>query len=92
MSEDDNFRGPGTVGGDIVSVDMDFDLAKSLTASFIAGLDDVYRAKSPFMSNAWHGATDLALTDMCGDLPIKYHPGAVAAWEEAGYTIPDCAK
>ena len=28
----------------------------------------------------------------CGPNPLKYHPGAVAAWEEAGYTIPDCAK
>ena len=23
---------------------------------------------------------------------LVYHPGAVAAWEEAGHTIPDCAK
>jgi hypothetical protein len=29
---------------------------------------------------------------MCGLNPLKYHPGSVAAWEEAGYTIPDCAK
>ena len=36
--------------------------------------------------------SDIALTDMCGQNPIRYHPGAVAAWEEAGYTIPDCAQ
>jgi hypothetical protein len=29
---------------------------------------------------------------MCGPSPVKYHPGAVRAWEEAGYTVPDCAK
>ncbi len=92
VSEDDMFRGPGTVGGDIVNVSMEFDTAKALTAAFIANLDDIYRAKAPFMPNAWHGETDPALTDMCGNNPIKYHPGAVAAWEEAGYTIPDCAK
>lgn len=92
VSEDDMFRGPGTVGGEIVNVNMDFDLAKSLTKAFIDGLDNIYRVKAPFMSNSWHGETDIALTDMCGNNPIKYHPGAVAAWEEAGYSIPDCAK
>ena len=92
ISEDDMFRGPGTVGGDVVNVSMDFDLAKALTAAFIENLDEIYRSKAPFMPNAWHGETDPALTDMCGNNPIKYHPGAVAAWEEAGFTIPDCAK
>lgn len=92
VSEDDTFRGPGTVGGDLVNVNMDFDLAKALTKAFIDGLDEVYRKKAPFMTNAWHGEVDIALTDMCGGNPVKYHPGAVAAWEEAGFTIPDCAK
>lgn len=92
VSEDDNFRGPGTVGGDVVNVSMDFDTAKALTAAFIANLDSIYRAKAPFMPNAWHGEVNPELTDMCGNSPIKYHPGAVAAWEEAGYSIPDCAK
>lgn len=92
ISEDDMFRGPGTVGGDIVNVSMDFDLAKDLTAAFIENIESIYYAKAPFMPVTWHGETDPALTDMCGGNPIKYHPGAVAAWEEAGYTIPDCAK
>lgn len=92
VSEDDTFRGPGTVGGEIVNKSMSFDTAKALTKAFIDGLDDVYRAKAPFMANAWHGETDIAITDMCGPNPLKYHPGAVAAWEEAGYTIPECAK
>lgn len=92
VSEDDNFRGPGTVGGDIVNVSMDFDLAKALTKAFIDNIEGIYHAKAPFMPGTWHGETDIALTDMCGNNPIKYHPGAVAAWEEAGYTIPDCAK
>lgn len=92
VSEDDTFRGPGTVGGDIVNVSMDFDLAKNLTTAFIENIETIYHAKAPFMPVTWHGETDPALTDMCGGNPIKYHPGAVAAWEEAGYTIPECAK
>ncbi|MEM7464523.1 MAG: TAXI family TRAP transporter solute-binding subunit [Pseudomonadota bacterium] len=92
VSEDDTFRGPGTVGADIVNVDMDFDLAKALTAAFIENIESIYHTKAPFMPGTWHGETDIALTDMCGNNPLKYHPGAAAAWEEAGYTIPDCAK
>ncbi len=92
VSEDDTYRGPGTVGGEVVNASMDFDTAKALTKAFIDNLDGVYMAKAPFMPNAWHGETDTELTDMCGNNPLKYHPGAVAAWEEAGYTIPDCAK
>ncbi|MGX9354703.1 TAXI family TRAP transporter solute-binding subunit [Roseobacteraceae bacterium S113] len=92
VSEDDTFRGPGTVGGDIVNVSMDFDTAKALTAAFIGNIEGIYHAKAPFMAVTWHGETDVAITDMCGPNPLKYHPGAVAAWEEAGYTLPDCAK
>ena len=92
ISEDGMFRGPATVGADIVNKSMDFDLAKSLTAAFIANIETVYHPKAPFMPGTWHGETDPAITDMCGNNPVKYHPGAVAAWEEAGYTIPDCAK
>jgi TRAP-type uncharacterized transport system substrate-binding protein len=76
----------------IVSENMDFDLAKSLTAAFIKNIEPIYHAKAPFMPGTWHGEVDPAITDMCGNNPIKYHPGAVAAWEDAGYTIPDCAK
>ncbi len=90
-SEDDTFRAPGEVGGDIVSKDMDFELAKALTAAFIKNID-VFKSKTPFMENVYLGETDPKFTSLCGPMPIKYHPGAVAAWEEAGYTIPDCAK
>ncbi len=92
VSEDDTFRGPATVGADIVNTSMDFELAKALTAAFIESIEDVYFVKAPFMPTAWHGETSLELTDMCGANPLKYHPGAVAAWEEAGHTLPDCAK
>ena len=53
---------------------MDFELAKALTKAFIDGLDDVYMKKAPFMSNAWHGKTDIAFTDMCGK------PDEISSW------------
>ena len=91
VSEDDTFRAPGEVGGDIVNKSMDFELAKALTKAFLDNIE-VFQNKTPFMKNVYLGETDPSLTSMCGAMPIKYHPGAVAAWEEAGYTIPDCAK
>ncbi|MEM7188959.1 MAG: TAXI family TRAP transporter solute-binding subunit [Pseudomonadota bacterium] len=91
VSEDDTFRGMATIGGEVVNTSMDFDTAKALTAAFIAALDTT-RQKTPFAGSISLGETDPAVTGMCGLNPIKYHPGAVAAWEEAGYSIPDCAK
>ena len=91
ISEDDMFRGVATVGGELVNTNMSFDLAKALTAAFLENME-TYLQKTAFMPNVALGATDPATTGMCGAMPLKYHPGAVAAWEEAGYTLPDCAK
>lgn len=91
QSEDDSFRGIAEVGGEIVNVAMDEELAYQLTKAFLDNLD-LYRAKAPMMPNTWLAETDEAITSLCGTVPVKYHPGAVRAWEEAGYTLPDCAK
>ncbi|MFK7874382.1 MAG: C4-dicarboxylate ABC transporter substrate-binding protein [Paracoccaceae bacterium] len=90
-SEDEYFRGYADVGGDVVNVNMDEELAYALTKTFIEGLDTI-QARTPAMPNGWLGETDVAYTGMCGPNPLRYHPGAVRAWEEAGYTLPDCAK
>lgn len=91
VSEDGKFRGLATIGGDVVHKDMDFDLVKALVTAHIETLDEMM-AKAPFASNAGFGIVDTVASGMCGANPLKYHPGAVAAWEEAGYTIEDCAK
>jgi len=91
QSEDDQFRGIGEVGGEIVNVAMDEALAYELTKAFISNLD-TYKGKTPFMPTVWLGETETDITGMCGPIPAKYHPGAVRAWEEAGYTLPDCTK
>jgi len=51
-----------------------------------------YHAKSSIMEVTGLGESDPKTTGMCGAVPIKYHPGAVAAWEEAGIKLPACAK
>ena len=92
VSEDGIFRGVATVGGEVVRKDMDEELAYQLTKAVLSNLDAI-KAKTPFLPNVALGeVADLSTTGMCGANPLKYHPGAVRAWEEAGYTVPDCAK
>jgi len=91
VTEDGTFRGLATIGGDIVNKNMSFDLAKALTKAHIDTLDEL-KSKAPFARYAGYGVVDTIKSGMCGPNPLKYHEGAVAAWEEAGYTIDDCAK
>ena len=91
ISEDGIFRGLATIGGDIVNKNMSFELAKALTKAHIDTLDQL-KAKAPFAKHAGYGIVDVKKSGMCGPNPLKYHLGAIAAWEEAGYKIDDCAK
>lgn len=88
---DGNIRMPSTIGGEVVHKKMSNELAKSLTALAIKNFEAI-KAKAPLMKYVGLGATGAAESGMCGPNPLKYHPGAVAAWEEAGYSLPDCAK
>ena len=88
VSEDDTFRAFETIGGNVVHKDMDFEMAKALTAAVIAN-SDTFLKKAPYMATTQVGSVGLGL---CGAVPVKYHPGSVAAYEEAGITVPDCAK
>lgn len=88
VSDDGFWRSPTTVGAEVVHKDMDFDTAKALTAAMLANVD-AFLTKAPFMSTTKVGSVGFGL---CGAVPIKYHPGALAAYEEAGLTVPDCAK
>jgi len=88
VSEDDTFRAMATIGGDVVHKDMDETLVYDLVKAYVASLDDL-KAKAPFGNSVNYDNPGLG---MCGANPLKYHPGAVRAWEEAGYEIPDCAK
>ncbi len=92
ISEDGMFRGIATVGGEIVRKEMDEETAYRLTKAVLDNLDAI-KSKTPFLPNVSLGEMeDTSTTGMCGAMPLKYHPGAVRAWEEAGYTVPDCAK
>lgn len=91
VSEDGLFRAVSTTGSEIVHKDMDEELAYQLTKAVIDSLDAL-KAKAPWGPNVGLGVLEVPDSGLCGLNPMKYHPGAVRAWEEAGYTVPDCAK
>ena len=90
ISEDDMFRSVSNTGGDVVNRSMDKSLAKALTAAFIETLPDLFR-KAPFARGQLFGEIDDKAMGTC-NAGVKFHPGAVEAWEEAGRKIPECAK
>ncbi len=90
-TDDGIWRSPATVGGEIVRANMSFDLAKALTKVAIGNID-AFVQKAAYMRHSAIGELDPAVTGMCGPNQVKYHPGAVAAWEEAGRKVPDCAR
>lgn len=88
VSEDGVWRSPATLGAEVVNASMDFDTAKALTKAMLDNVD-AFLTKAPYMATTNVGTVGLGL---CGPITLKYHPGAVAAYEEAGMTVPDCAK
>lgn len=91
VSEDEFFRGKAIPGGDMVNKSMDEELAYQLTKAHIENLEK-HKKIAPFMGTLNFGVIDRAVTGLCGPNPVKFHPGAVRAWEEAGQTVPECAK
>jgi hypothetical protein len=66
-------------------------LPMPLTRAHIETIEQLY-AKALYARNIGLEDLDPVASGMCGLNPVRYHPGAVRAWEEAGYDVPDCAK
>ena len=90
-SDDGVLRAMGTAFATIVRAEMDYQLAYDLTAAHIESLDSL-RATTPYAAFAGHGILDQRLSGFCGTNQLRYHPGAVAAWEDRGFDVPDCAE
>lgn len=90
-TEDDMFRGMAVTGGDMVNKSMDEEVAYQLTKAHIDNLES-HKKLAPFMASLNFGVLDPKVTGLCGPNPVKFHAGAVRAWEEAGQKVPDCAK
>lgn len=91
ITEDGMLRGIGTAFAEIVHADMDFQLAYDLTTAHIETLDEL-RARAPYAANVGFGILDAEASGFCGANELRYHPGAVAAWEAHGFDVPDCAE
>ena len=91
VSEDGMFRTRGSVGGNCVNESMSEELAYQLTRAHIETLGALYD-KALYARNIGLENLDPVASGMCGLNPVHYHPGAVRAWEEAGYTVPECAQ
>jgi TRAP-type uncharacterized transport system substrate-binding protein len=90
ISEDNMMRTLVNTSGDAVNKNMPKALAKKLTAAFIKSIPDLNR-KAPWVSAALYGETDDKKMGFCA-VGVKFHPGAIEAFEEAGRKIPACAK
>jgi TRAP-type uncharacterized transport system substrate-binding protein len=91
ISEDGMFRSPGVPFATYARADLPDDVVKAIVAAYIETLPEL-KARAPYAGNVNFDVVDPEVTGLCNGLSLKYHPGAVAAWEEAGYAIPDCAK
>jgi uncharacterized protein len=90
-ADDGIYRAMGTAFATVVRADMDYQLAYDLTAAHIETLAEL-RSATPYARTANHGILDQRLSGFCGLNQLMYHPGAVAAWEDRGYDVPDCAE
>lgn len=91
ISEDNYLRGVGTAFAEIVHKDMSVEMARAITKAHIETLDKL-KARAKMLANVGLAEMDPAKSGFCGKSPLKYHPGAVQAWAEAGYNVADCAK
>lgn len=91
IAEDGMLRGIGTAFADVVHADMDYQLAYDLTLAHILTLDQL-RARAPYAGTVGFGILDAEASGFCGANQLMYHPGAVAAWEDNGFEVPDCAE
>lgn len=91
VSDDDTFRGKAVPGADMVNKSMDEEVAYQLTKAHIDNLE-THKQLAPFMSTLNFGVIAQEVHGLCGANIVKFHPGAVRAWEEAGAEVPECAK
>lgn len=90
VSEDGKYRSLHITAGDVVHKRLPNELVQGMVGEFIKSLPDFYKS-APFVKSLGHADVSANMS-MCGPIGLKYHPGAVAAWEAAGYKLPDCAK
>lgn len=90
VSDDDKFRTVAEAAGEFVHKSMDKSLAKALTAAFIKSVPNLHK-KVPFAKGQLLGEIADSKMGICR-AGVKLHPGALEAWEEAGFKVDACAN
>lgn len=93
VTDDDTFDSYATAFGQIVPAGMDEELAYGIVKAMLEG-EERFRTGSPrgpylFMS---FGDLDGVSQGVCGAVQVKMHPGAIRAYEDAGFTVADCLR
>lgn len=93
VTDDDTFDSFATAFAQIVSADMDDELAYQLTKAFLEGEERFVTSspRGPYLAMSF-GDVDGVRQGACGAVQMKMHPGAIRAFEEAGHTVADCLR
>lgn len=93
VTDDDTFDSFATAFAQIVSADMDEELAFQLTKAFLEGEERFVTSspRGPYLAMSF-GDVDGVRQGACGAVQMKMHPGAIRAFEDAGHTIADCLR
>jgi TRAP-type uncharacterized transport system substrate-binding protein len=93
VTDDDTFDSFATAFAQIVSADMDDELAYQLTKAFLEGEERFVTSspRGPYLAMSF-GDVDGVRQGACDAVQMKMHPGAIRAFEEAGHTVADCLR
>lgn len=93
VTDDDSFDSYATAFGQIVSANMDEELAYNITKAYLEGEKRFLEgsARGPFLRLSF-GDVNGKNQGVCGAVQAKMHEGAIRAFEEAGHKIADCLR
>jgi TRAP-type uncharacterized transport system substrate-binding protein len=93
VTDDDTFDSFATAFAQIVPASMDEELAYQITAAYLAGQERFVTGspRGPYLFLSF-GDIDGVSQGMCGAVTVPMHPGAIRAYEEAGFTVADCVR
>ena len=93
VTDDDTFDTYAYAFAQIVNADLDEELVYQMTTAMLGGQErfETGSPRGPYLFMSF-GDIDGVSQGTCGAVQIKMHPGAIRAYEEAGFTVADCVR
>jgi len=93
VTDDDSFDSFATAFGQIVPATTDDDLVYEIVAAYLEGEERFLNGspRGPYLFMTF-GDIDGVGQGACGAVQVKMHPGAIRAYEDAGFTVADCLR